>query len=319
MPEKVKTLAEVMRTNPEAQAYIKAWREGIAAKQDFAPAPVEECPLCGIAGFVRADRHVDDPQFGQIVPCPNPSCPVLERQRADRYAKLCTLAQIPDEYADLPLVGWEQLFESAPEFRRGKLDAYGAVLAFIAARGRGYRFTLDDAADMVGLERPPYASPARCSIVLTGTFGVGKTTLAAGAARELIDVYQLPAMYLLMGNFFAALHERFKKKDVYEFFPDAEDDADILRTFQQAPVLIIDEFPLKSAIGSSDWWETQVYQLVNHRHIYHMPTIITTNYSADDLTESWGARIGSRLQAMAHWVEVGGLELRRRDATWKSR
>lgn len=316
MQERVKTLAEIMRANPEAQAYIREWREGMAAKQQFVPEAAEECPVCGIAGFVRADLPVEHPNFGDVVPCPNPSCPVLSTQRAERYAKLCTLAQIPDEYEGLTLENWRQLFD-APEFQTGKLDAFGAALAFVAARERGYRFTLDDVADMVNLERPPYASASRCSMVLTGTYGVGKTSLAVCIARELIDVYQLPAMYLLMDRFFAALHERFSRKDAYELFSDADDDVELVQMFQQAPVLILDEFPLKP--GTSDWWEQQVYQLVNYRHVYHMPTVITTNYSIDDLTQSWGARIGSRLHTMAHWIQMGGLELRRRDATWKSR
>lgn len=306
-----------MRENPDAQAYIKSWREGMAAKQQLAPEPATECEVCGTMGFVRVDLPVEHPHFGIPYPCPNPNCPILEKQRSERYAKLCTLAQIPAEYADLTLASWQDLFNQQPEFQQGKLDAYGAARAFIAARENGYRFTLDDVADAVRLPRPDYNSPARCSLVLTGTFGVGKTSLAVCIARELIDVYQLPAVYLLMGDFFAALHERFEKKDEYEYLSDAQDDAEVIRTYQQAPVLIIDEFPTKP--GTSDWWESEVYKLVNYRHVYHMPTVITTNYSVDELTYSWGGRVGSRLQTMAHWIRVTGLELRRRDATWESR
>lgn len=332
MPERVKTLAEIMRENPEAVAYNRSLREGMASKQQLAPEPVEECSVCGVAGFVRADLPVDHPRFGEVLPCPNPNCPVLEKQRTERYAKLCTLAQIPAAYEGLSLAGWQELFntpaerdenepmvEGEPEYpyRAGKLDAYGAALAFINARDNGFRFTLDDAADAVGLERGEYASPARCSLALSGTFGVGKTSLAVCILRELIDVYQLPAVYLLMDEFFAALHERFEKKDAYEFLPDADDEFDVLRTYQQAPVLVIDEFVLKP--GTSDWWEQQVYQLVNYRHNHHMPTIITTNFTSDELTASWGGRVGSRLQTMAHWLLMGGLELRRRDGMRVSR
>lgn len=318
MQNKVKTLQEILRENENARSYLKELHERGQQRLAFEAQVVEvpACETCGGLGFVSTGAPLGHPLFGQTIACTNPTCGALAEQRNRRYEKLCTLAQIPEEYAELSLDIWRQLFELEPQFCNGKLPAYGAILAFIEARNHGFYFTLDDAAQVVGIEVPDFDAHRRCSIALTGDFGVGKTALAVCGMRELLDVYQMHVVYLLMGEFFQGLHERFEKKSEYEFGGDASDEAELIRTYQQAPILVIDEFPLKP--GKSDWWEQQVYSLVNYRYVHHMPTIITTNFTPDELTESWGGMIGHRLHTMCHWIEVGGLDMRRRDKTWRT-
>lgn len=315
-----RTLKQMLHATPEAQAY---WRGLNPDRQPgLKPDPVPDfdtptCETCGGIGVVSARLPVDHPLFGKLFPCTNPDCPTLKQQRAAQYAELCTLAQIPPEYKDLTFDLWRELLEKAPQFQAGKLDALGAALAFVAARNNGYTFTLDEAADAVGLPHTDNDGEAKCAIVYSGDPGVGKTSMAICAMRELIDVYQLPAKYLLMDEFFAALHERFEKKQHHEFAEGAEDAAEVIRMYQFAPVLIIDEFPRKP--GKSEWWIQSVYQLINYRHNNHMPTIITTNLDALTLMHEWGAPVVSRIQRMAHWFEVGGLEVRRRASMVVSR
>lgn len=309
MQKQIKSLEEIMRENPEARAYARELRERRA------PDPVPEfdepvCPYCGGLGWVTAGVKFDHALFGKPLPCPDPDCSALKQMRAERYAKLTTLAQIPKEYAGLTLGHWWELFETAPQFREGKLDAFGAVLAFVAARDRSYLFTQDDAADGVSLPHSDNDGDEKCSIVLSGDTGVGKTSMGICALRELVDVHQLPVVYLLMDEFFSALQERFEKKREHQFVSDADDAAEVIRLYQQAPVLLIDEFPHKP--GKSEWWIQSVYQLINYRHNHQLPTIITTNLDARTLMHEWGAPIVSRIQRMAHWYVVGGLEVRRR-------
>lgn len=314
--EKPKTLEEILRNSPEARAYNAELRS--RRKPDPLPEfDAPPCEDCGGLGWVTYAVKFDHPKFGQTRPCPNPNCPTLKKQRAEQYAKLCTLAQIPDEYKALTFDGWREMFNAAPQFQAGKLDAYGAALAFVAARDQRFLFTLDEAADAAGLPRTDNDGEAKCSLVLSGEPGVGKTSLGICAMRELIDGYQLSAVYLLMDEFFAALQERFKDKQEHEFAQGADDAAEVIRLYQQAPVLIMDEFPHKP--GKSEWWIQSVYQLINYRHNNHMPTIITTNLDALTLMHEWGAPIVSRIQHMAHWFVVGGLEVRGRGAEIISR
>jgi DNA replication protein DnaC len=315
VPDKgrIKTLEEILRANPEAVAY---WRDLKARpKADAVPdfdAP-QTCPTCGGLGWVIPDVPNSHPLFGKGVPCPNPDCKTTAERREERYAKLCTLSQIPAEYQrdEVSFAGWQEL-EQIPALIEGKRGALGAALAFIASRERGFKFTLDDAAALGGIPEPEFASNARCSLVLTGRNGVGKTSLAVSIAKLLLED-GVPVVYLRFADFFDGLKERFKGKASYEFGGDeADDEAAYLRQYQQAPVLVLDEF----GADVTDWRRERAEALINYRYTNQLPTIFTTNLDEKQLLHLWGLTLGSRIQAMAHWVLVDGVELRERAKVW---
>lgn len=312
--ERIKTLEEILRDNPAAVDYWRSVRDGrrmADAVPDFDTAPV--CDVCNGYGWVTLQVPASHPQFGKGVPCPNPSCSTVAERRETRYAQLCTLSQIPAEYQgeEVTFAGWQEL-EVYPQALDGKRGALGAALAFVAARERGYRFTLDEAAALGGVEAPDVATNAKCSIVFAGANGVGKTSLAVSIAKALLADSQ-GAVYLRLADFFDGMKERFKGKASYEFGGDeADDEATYLRQYQQAPVLVIDEFH----VDSTPWKIGRVEQLINHRYTYQLPTVVTTNYSARDLEQAWGLTAIHRLEAMSHWIAVSGMELRHRSRLW---
>lgn len=313
----IKSLKQVIvHATPEAQAY---WAELRAVRQPAkdAAAELDTCPECQGYGYVRVNLPVGHPKFGQLFPCPlGDKCPTLKTLRDERYSKLSTVAQIPVEYQtdDMTFAGWQNL-EQYPDWVEGKRGALGAALAFVAARERGYRFTLDEAAELGGIDAPEFDSSPKCSIVFAGINGVGKTSLAVAIARELLDNGE-GVVYLRFAEFFDGLKERFKPKASYEYGGDeADDEAEYMRQYQQAPVLVLDEFYSEA----TPWRKDRAEQLVNYRYTHQLPTLITTNLSSDDLTELWGKTTGHRMQAMAHWIEVGGKELRPRARKWTSR
>lgn len=309
--ERIKSLEEILRENPQAVAYWRDLRD--RPKADPLPefdAPT--CDVCGGFGFVTAKVPSSDPRFGKPFACPNPDCKVVAERRADRYAKLCNLSQIPAGYQgdDVTFAGWAKL-EQIPAAIDGKRGALGAALAFIAAHERGFLFTLDDAAELGGIEPPEYTSARKCSLVFTGKNGVGKTSLAVSIGKVLLE-QGVMVIYMRLAEFFDGLKDRFEDKPTYQFMPQAGSEAELLALLQQAPVLIIDEF----YADVTDWRKERAEQLVNYRYTHQLPTIITTNLDMDTLSHLWGLTTGHRIQAMAHVIRVDGIELRERAGEW---
>lgn len=311
--ERIKTLEEILRDNPAAREYWQSVRSNHVAD----PVPdfdTPTCPTCGGIGWVNVKVPVSHPLFGKGVVCPNPDCKVVAERREQRYTQLCNLSQIPAEYqgGEVSFEGWAAL-EQTPAIE-GKRGALGAALAFIAAEQRGFKFTLDEAADLGGIEPPEFSTGEKCSIVFTGRNGMGKTSLAVSIAKLLLESGEA-VVYLRLAEFFDGLKERFREKDSYEIGGEANDEAEFMRQYQQAPVLVLDEF----GADVTDWRRERAEALINYRYTHQLPTIITTNLSAKQMLNLWGLTLGSRVQAMAHWVEVGGVELRERAQEWISR
>ena len=309
-PKRPPTLAELMRANPEAKAY---WSKVVGNAEPYQP-ETPHCKTCDGLGYVRAALPVGHPQFGQLFPCPGENgreCPVVAHQRRERYDKLNMAAQIPAGYQGLTFDNWRELAQY-PEYMAGKYDAYGAALAFVAAREDGYRFSMDDAAERVDLEAPEIDTGERNSIVYYGAPGLGKTSLAISIARYLLDNGEA-VVYVQLTQFFDALKKTFSEDAL-------EDEDEVLRRYQQAPVLVIDEFHVDAGkVGKTEWRRGRAYDLINHRYANRLPTIITTNYSDVQIEAAWGEATAHRMEAFAHWIELAGLELRRREPVRRSR
>jgi DNA replication protein DnaC len=72
--------------------------------------------------------------------------------------------------------------------------------------------------------------------------------------------------------------------------------------------LVLDDLGAEKA---SEWTLQQLYLIINHRYEYLKPTIITSNYSLDELDVKFGnERITSRIAAMSIPKNMTGLDLR---------
>jgi DNA replication protein DnaC len=289
----MRNLADLFTEQREAWTHYQ-----ITDGEEIQPDPV--CERCDNVGFIVVAQYKDGVYLGRsTIACDDPNCPVLHQQRDQRYQLLIQKSRLPAEYALMTFAAWESLSQSK-EHMRGKWDAYGAALAFVAARDRGFWFSLNDASRAVH----------------AGVNGVGKTSLASSVVNALVAC-QVPAMYVRVADFLAAVKERFDKKAEYEFdYGDSEQA--IIRSFQEAPVLVWDEFGLKQY---TDWRLDMVEQVVRYRYSHQMPTIFTTNLRYEELADEahWQRQIGHAVHGMAHWIEMGGLELRQRRGAIRSR
>jgi DNA replication protein DnaC len=128
-----------------------------------------------------------------------------------------------------------------------------------------------------------YAEEPRGWLLIQGGYGVGKTHLAAAIANACL-LRGVPVTFLNTPDLLDYLRAAYS--------PNAEDTYD--RRFddlRNAPLLILDDLGTQNA---TPWAEEKLFQILDHRYVAQLPTVITTNLALDDLD----ARLSSRLADM---------------------
>ncbi len=111
-----------------------------------------------------------------------------------------------------------------------------------------------------------FAEHPRGWLLLTGGFGVGKTHLAAAIGNAVVDHGQ-KAMFLLVPDLLDHLRA--------SFAPDSDITYDALfDRLKNTPLLILDDLGSESA---TPWAQEKLFQLLNHRYMRRLPTVITSN------------------------------------------
>lgn len=130
----------------------------------------------------------------------------------------------------------------------------------------------------------------RNGLFITGSYGTGKTHLACAIANQLMQG-GTPVICMTMIDLLA------KIKNSFDTGENATE-ADIMKLYEEIPLLIIDD------IGSeqpTEWGSTRIYAIINARYEAYMPTIVTTNYTADELirrmTPTFGGKLGDTRNA----------------------
>lgn len=122
-------------------------------------------------------------------------------------------------------------------------------------------------------------------LVLSGTFGCGKTHLAAAIANQQTARGRPTPMFVVVPDLLDHLRATFS--------PTSTTTLD--RVFEQvrtAPLLILDDLGTESA---TPWAREKLFQLFNHRYAGRLPTVITTTSSLEALDKS-EPRLASRMK-----------------------
>ena len=124
-----------------------------------------------------------------------------------------------------------------------------------------------------------YAASLKGWLLLQGSYGCGKTHLAAAIANFAVSM-GVPTLFLTVPDLLDLLRFAFDAEDI-----TFEERFDQIRT---AALLVLDDFGTQSATA---WAQEKLFQIINYRYINHLPLVVTTNAPLDEIEP----RIRSRL------------------------
>jgi DNA replication protein DnaC len=248
----------------------------------------EICSLCEGSGLCIVEEG------GRQVARP------CECRVARRAARMLEQAKIPRRYEECTLENFEPKYDGADRSLQS---------ALVQARGFVKSYPLET--DGQGL-------------LLVGTVGVGKTHIAVGILKELVQERGAHGLFYDYRELLKEVQNSYNQKV-------AATELEVLRPVFEAEVLVLDEL---GAAKPSDWvWDT-VAHILNSRYNDRRTTIITTNFpnkpalspskqrtqeseaSESSRDQTLGDRITdrmlSRLQEMCVVVEMRGKDFRQR-------
>ncbi len=117
-----------------------------------------------------------------------------------------------------------------------------------------------------------YAENPRDWLVLTGTYGCGKTHLAAAIANLQIGKRQT-ALFVVVPDLLDHLRATFSPQSTLSYDK-------LFEQVRRAPLLVLDDLGTESA---TKWAREKLYQLFNYRYNARLPTVITTSQRFEDV------------------------------------
>ncbi|MCG2786666.1 MAG: ATP-binding protein [Anaerolineae bacterium] len=138
-------------------------------------------------------------------------------------------------------------------------------------------------------------------ILLEGTYGCGKTHLAAAIANQVVSRGK-PTLFITVPDLLDSLRMSYDN-------PETTFEARF-NDIRNAELLVMDDFGTQNATG---WGQEKLFQIINYRYINKLPTVITTNLILDEIE----GRIRSRLQddEMVEHIRILTLDYRHPDET----
>lgn len=141
--------------------------------------------------------------------------------------------------------------------------------------------------------------PSHRWLVLSGPVGVGKTHLAVAIAQYAIEQHTMNAYFAAVPDLMDHLRSAFA--------PGATEGYDErFEEIRNAQLLVLDDLGTENA---TPWAQEKLYQIINHRYIERLPTVITTNVDLRKIDD----RVSSRMldYRLSTHVDIDATDYRR--------
>lgn len=261
-----------------------------------------KCPECFGHGTILVIQKRDGQVVGeQTTFC---ACPEGQAAQRDYYRRRFKLSGIPARFEQCTFATWDALKASD---KRGKMLAYHCAKLLVEHRQDRYFFRLGEAYAQLKLHNPLTDDPARNSLVLYGDLGVGKTGLSASIANALASVQAV--LYMRTQDLIKQV------QDSYEQTYEGEGRSVIIQRVKTAPFLILDEMTLENSTNDR---KEILEDIMRHRCGVELPFVVTTNHDQTSFRKFWGDRTIDPMLESAHWVPMGGENLRRKEQPAKA-
>ncbi len=211
------------------------------------------CPICGGIGYLRRELPINHPDFGKIIPCSCRSEAITQSARS-RLFRMSSLEALNE-------LRFEN-FEKRGRVGLGQLQGDSIE--------NGFNQALNFAQNREGW------------LLLMGRYGCGKTHLAAAIANHVIEE-DISTIFLTVPDLLDWLRYAYSSSGMEISFEERFEE------IREIPLLILDDFGTQNATA---WAQEKIFQIMNHRYVNHLPTVVTSNNPITDFE----GRIRSRLQ-----------------------
>lgn len=209
-----------------------------------------DCTQCNGLGYIASDVPPGHPAFGRLHVC---ACRAPEVQRAQDQQRL--------QVSSLGALANKSFDSFKPEGH---------------STNPRHRDSLRRALELA----QRYAGNPHGWLLLHGTYGCGKTHLAAAIAAQCL-ANGVPVLFVTVPDLLDHLRATFSPDSAVAY-------DDLFDTMRNTPLLVLDDLGAESATA---WAQEKLYQLVNHRYTNKLPTVITSNMDLERIDP----RVRSRL------------------------
>lgn len=173
---------------------------------------------------------------------------------------------------------------TAPDFRRAGVEHTHTELSTLSLHTDQTFDTFDLREDELSHEEvenlrralrlaKAYAEDPRGWLVFIGTYGCGKTHLAAAIAHYRTKMGPENPMFVVVPDLLDHLRATFGPNSAISYDKRFEE-------VKTTPLLVLDDLGTESA---TPWAREKLYQILNYRYVANLPTVITTSWSIDEI------------------------------------